>query len=94
MWSKVKGFFSHSKTIVVARAYAAVGSLVAIHDVVAPIVSTTDVTPIAQKLPNWVWPLLVIATGIIFEWLRHVTYQSLEDNRQAAILTATPGLPA
>jgi hypothetical protein len=94
MWSKLKSLFAHSKTILVARVYAIGGSAVAIHDVAAPYVSTTDITPISQKLPSWVWPLLVIGTGVTFEWLRRVTVQPLADNQTVSSLTTKAGLQA
>jgi len=79
MIAKVKAFFAYSKTVLVARLYALAGILVALHDMALPYVSTADLTPITAKLPNWFWPVLIITTGVIFEWLRRVTTQPLSE---------------
>lgn len=78
-WFRVKALFSHSKTILAARLYTAAGTMVMLHDFALPFVSSTDVTPLTSKLPPWGMPVIVIGSGVLFEWLRHLTTQSLAD---------------
>lgn len=86
MWFKIKAWFSHSRTIFAARLYALAGVLVTTHDIALPYFTGTDLSPITAHVPNWIWPLLVIGTGMLFEWLRRITTQSLADNKEDAIL--------
>lgn len=85
-WFRVKALFAHSKTILVARLYVAAGALVMLHDIALPFVSSTDVTPLTSQLPPWGVPLIGIGSGVLFEWLRHLTTQSLADNKTDAIV--------
>lgn len=81
-WFRTKALFSHSKTIFVARLYAVAGTAVAVHDIALPYIAGTDVTPLTSKLPPWGIPVIVIGTGIGFEYLRRITTQSLADKAQ------------
>lgn len=78
---RIKAFFAYSKTILVARLYALAGILVALHDLAAPYVASTDLTPLTARLPSWAWPVIFVSTGVAFEWLRRVTSESLDDKR-------------
>jgi hypothetical protein len=66
---KLKGF----KTLILARVYVAAGGLVALHDIAVPYVAGVDWTPVTSQFPSWTVPLLIAATGITFEVLRHAT---------------------
>jgi hypothetical protein len=66
---KLKGF----KTLILARVYVAAGGLVALHDIAAPYVAGVDWTPVTSRFPAWTVPVLVVATGVVFEMLRHAT---------------------
>lgn len=57
-----------------------------LHDFALPFVSSTDVTPLTSKLPPWGMPVIVIGSGVLFEWLRHCTTQSLGENKTDAIV--------
>ncbi len=85
-WFKVKAFFSHSRTVLVARLYGAAGILVAAHDYLLPFITGQDWTPITAKIPAWVLPVAGLVTNAVFEWLRHLTTQSLVDNKTDAIV--------
>lgn len=87
MWFRIKALFAHSRTILVARLYALAGFLVMTHDIVLPFITGADLTPITEKVPNWVWPLVAIGSGLLFEWLRRITTQSLDDNKADAEVT-------
>lgn len=66
---KLKGW----KTILVARLYLLAGALVALHDLALPHLDGLDWAPLIAKLPPWLWPLLVLGTGMLFETLRRIT---------------------
>lgn len=66
---RLKGF----KTIILARAYVAAGGLVVLHDIAVPYVAGVDWTPVTSHFPAWAVPVLIAATGIVFETLRHAT---------------------
>src|ERR1700692_2032720 len=85
-WFRVKALFAHSKTILAARLYGVAGTLVAVHDIALPYVASTDVTPLTSRVPQWAWPLVVIGTGVLFEYLRHITTQSLSDNKADSVV--------
>jgi hypothetical protein len=66
---KLKGF----KTLILARVYVAAGGIVALHDIAVPYVAGVDWTPVTSRFPTWATPVLIAATGITFEVLRHAT---------------------
>ena len=51
------------------------------YDFLAPIVGGVDVTSIAAAIPSWAWPLILIGTTALFQFLRN-----LADKRHAAEL--------
>lgn len=63
MWKKIKEFFSDSETIFWARLQAAVG-------IVAVIVTYVDPGYLAPFLPPEWFPWLVLANGVLTEYLR------------------------
>ena len=48
-----------------------------------PIISRVDVTPLTSQMPTWAWPLALISTTALFQFLRN-----LADARQKAELTS------
>ncbi|QPC87436.1 hypothetical protein GA830_12285 [Mesorhizobium sp. NBSH29] len=63
MWKRIKDFFSHSETIFWARLQTAIG-------VVATIVTYVEPSVLAPLMPAEWSPLLVVANGVLTEWLR------------------------
>jgi len=49
------------------------GAALSAHDFILPIASGVDVTPISQSLPSWSWPVILIAVGAAFRFLRKIT---------------------
>jgi hypothetical protein len=67
-----------SSVIVIAASVAVSG-----YDFLVPIVSGVDVSSIAGEVPPWAWPLILIATTALFQFLRN-----LGDKRHQAELTS------
>ncbi len=73
LWAK-------SRTILSARLYWIAGTLIGLHDFVAPILVSSSldwqsfVPPEYQRL----YPLVMIGTGLLFECLRRVTSEPLD----------------
>jgi hypothetical protein len=65
-----------SSAIVIAASVAVAG-----YDFFAPIVSGVDVSSLTSRVPSWAWPLVLIATTALFQFLRN-----LADNRHEAEL--------
>ncbi len=57
------------------------------YDFFNPIVSGIDVTPLTARVPSWAWPLVLISTTALFQFLRN-----LSDTRHKAELT--PAAPS
>lgn len=68
-----------SSAIVITASAAVTG-----YDFLAPIVGGVDVSSIAGAVPSWAWPLILITTTALFQFLRN-----LADKRRAAELTAS-----
>lgn len=81
MWDKAKALFRRSRTILIARLYTVVGVIVG----GAPFVAGFDWTPLIRRafyfVPDDLMPLAVggfiALTGLVFEWLRTITTDSL-----------------
>jgi hypothetical protein len=79
--------WNNSRTIISARLYWVGGVLVAVHDFIAQ--QSADMTPFLSEagnlIPEKYRPLalsgFLIVTGALFEWLRRVTTQPLEDKK-------------
>lgn len=76
---KLAGIKQKLSSAVVIAASAAVSG----YDILAPIVSGVDVSSIAATVPPWAWPLILIATTALFQFLRN-----LADKRRSAELAA------
>jgi hypothetical protein len=65
---KFAGIKQKLSSAIVMVASAAVSG----YDFFAPIVSGVDVSSIAAKVPSWAWPLILISTTAIFQFLRNL----------------------
>lgn len=79
MITQIKTWFAHSRTILAARMVTLAGGIVSFHDVALPYIVGTDISPLTSKLPQWALPMLIIGLGLLFEWLRRITTQSLAE---------------
>ena len=81
---KFAGIKQKLSTALVISASAAVS----VYDFFAPIVGGVDVSSLASQVPTWAWPLVLIGTTALFQFLRN-----LADQRHDAELAAmtTPG---
>ena len=73
LWAK-------SRTILSARLYWVAGTLIGLHDFVAPILLSSGLELHAFVPPEYqrLYPLVMIATGLLFEGLRRATSESLD----------------
>ena len=83
--NKIKAFFRHSRTIVLARLYSLMGLVVTAHDFILPYVIGQDWSPLTEKVPPHLWPFIIIFTGLLFEWMRTLTKESLKDKNNNGI---------
>lgn len=83
---QAKALFSHSRTILVARLYGAASVILVAHDYILPYFLKVDWTPITAHFPIWAVPLAGAVTNAVFEWLRNVTTQSLDENKADAVV--------
>jgi hypothetical protein len=77
---KFAGIKQKLSTAIVIAASAAVSG----YDFFAPIVNSVDVSSLTSKVPSWAWPLILIATTALFQFLRN-----LADKRHEAELANT-----
>ena len=76
---KLKGIKQKLSSVVVICASGAVTA----YDFFNPIISGVDVTPLTAQVPSWAWPLVLISTTALFQFLRN-----LADGRLKAELNA------
>ena len=76
---KLKGIKQQLSSAVVIGASAVVTA----YDFFNPIISRVDVTPLTSQMPTWAWPLALISTTALFQFLRN-----LADARHKAELTS------
>ena len=76
---KLEGIKQKLSSAVVICASGAVTA----YDFFNPIISGVDVTPLTSNVPSWAWPLVLISTTALFQFLRN-----LADARQKAELTS------
>ena len=65
---KLKGIKQKLSSVVVICASGAVTA----YDFFNPIISGVDVTPLTSHVPSWAWPLVLISTTALFQFLRNV----------------------
>ena len=75
---KLKGIKQKLSSVVVIWASGAVNA----YDFFNPIISGVDVTPLTSHVPSWAWPLVLISTTALFQFMRN-----LADARHKAELT-------
>lgn len=66
--AKFAGIKQKLSSVTVIAASAAVSG----YDFLSPIVNGVDVSPIAGEMPPWVWPLILIGTTALFQYLRNL----------------------
>ena len=76
---KLKGIKQKLSSVVVIWASGAVTA----YDFFNPIISGVDVTPLTSHVPSWAWPLVLISTTALFQFMRN-----LADARHKAELTS------
>ena len=64
---KLKGIKQKLSSVIVICASGAVTA----YDFFNPIISGVDVTPLTAQLPSWAWPLVLISTTALFQFLRN-----------------------
>ena len=65
---KLKGIKQKLSSVVVICASGAVTA----YDFINPIISGVDVTPLTSHVPSWAWPLVLISTTALFQFLRNL----------------------
>jgi hypothetical protein len=65
---KLKGIKQKLSSVLVIAASIAVSG----YDFLSPIVSGVDVSSLAAQVPPWAWPLILIATTALFQFLRNL----------------------
>ena len=65
---KLKGIKQKLSSAIVICASAAVTA----YDFLNPIVNGVDVTPLTAQVPSWAWPLVLISTTALFQFLRNL----------------------
>ena len=63
---KLQGIKQKLSSVVVICASGAVTA----YDFFNPIISGVDVTPLTSHVPSWAWPLVLISTTAMFQFLR------------------------
>ena len=77
---KLQGIKQKLSSAVVICASGAVTA----YDFINPIISGVDVTPLTSHVPSWAWPLVLISTTALIQFLRN-----LADSRHKAELTSS-----
>lgn len=73
-FAKLSDLFRGLKTKLSAAFVALSGLAMGLHDQLLPFVTGVDWTPIAQMVPTWAWPLILIGIGWLFSYLRTITF--------------------
>ncbi len=76
---KLQGIKQKLSSAVVICASGAVTA----YDFINPIISGVDITPLTSQVPSWAWPLVLISTTALFQFLRN-----LADSRHKEELTS------
>ena len=65
---KLQGIKQKLSSAVVICASGAVTA----YDFINPIISGVDITPLTSQVPSWAWPLVLISTTALFQFLRNL----------------------
>tara|TARA_R110000868_G_scaffold13553_1_gene63034 strand:- start:290 stop:694 length:405 start_codon:yes stop_codon:yes gene_type:complete len=87
-WTNAGFWFKGLKTKLAAHAVMLVGVLVGMHDFLLPFIISTDMTPLTGKVPAWVWPIVTVAVGALFSYLRTITTGPVESKGSLTISSA------
>ena len=66
---KLRGIKQKLSSVVVICASGAVTA----YDFINPIISGVDITPLTSHVPSWAWPLVLISTTALFQFLRNLS---------------------
>jgi hypothetical protein len=83
-WAALGAKLSGVRTKLAAGLLMLASFLVTMHDFLLPFATGIDWTPITQLLPAWAWPVLSLALGALFWWLRQLTSKT-QDRQMAAV---------
>ena len=81
---KLQGIKQKLSSAVVICASGAVTA----YDFINPIISGVDITPLTSQVPSWAWPLVLISTTAMFQFLRNLA----DSRRKAELNSGTPQL--
>ncbi|MGJ4927142.1 hypothetical protein ACQR1I_03975 [Bradyrhizobium sp. HKCCYLS2038] len=87
LFAGVREKFAGIKQKLSTAVVISVSAAVSVYDFLGPVVSGVDVSPLAAQVPSWAWPLALIATTALFQFLRN-----LADHRHDAELDAVTTL--
>lgn len=79
---KLKGIKQKLSSVLVIAASAAVSG----YDFFAPIVSGVDVSSLTAQVPSWAWPLVLISSTALFQFLRNLA----DKRHQSELIEASP----
>jgi len=88
-WAAFVAKFNSIKTKLSATLLMIASGLVSLHDFIVPVVTGIDWTPLYEKVPAWIWPLISFALGALFLWLRTLTAKTQEKQLEAVAAGAS-----
>lgn len=69
-WRKaIKGF----RTMIVSWLIMVASAMVSAYDFLAPIAGGVDWHGLIDRVPPWLWPIILFAVAALFAWLRKLT---------------------
>lgn len=84
---KLKGIKQKLSSAIVIAASAAVSG----YDFLTPIVGGVDVSSIADRVPSWAWPLILICVTALFQFLRNLADRRHKTELADAVPSAQEG---
>lgn len=83
-WNAIWLKLNSIKTKLTAVLLIIASGMVQLHDVIVPLATGIDFSPITGKVPPWVWPIVTMGQAGLFYWLRQVTANA-QDKKLAAV---------
>ena len=96
-WTSVWMKLSTIKTRLASISLMIASALVSLHDVLIPLVTGIDWSPITATVPAWTWPVVSFGVGALFLWLRRVTAEAQEQKIvaiESGVITAEQAIKA
>jgi hypothetical protein len=72
-WGNAGEYLKGFRTRIAAWLVMLPSALIGLYDFLLPIVADIDFAPVTAKVPAVAWPLILLAVGALFRWLRKVT---------------------